>query len=155
LAGTSISSDHGPETKRVRHQRQPDSGIAGGSFDNRAAGFQDAPRHRIPDNIEGGPVLDRLAGIEEFGLAENVAACELGCALKADQRRVANRRDDIRKDHGANLKGPPARFNPWQAPRWDRERRGRPEFAAKATVKLPEIAPIGDDGPREPVTRAA
>ena len=50
-----------------------------------------------------GPVLHRLAGIHELGLAQNGAAGLLGDALELDQRRVADGFDDAVADlHGEN-----------------------------------------------------
>src|SRR6185312_4378572 len=49
----------------------------------------------ILDDEKGGAVFDRLAGIEEFGLAENLATGLFGSAIEADQRRIADRADDI------------------------------------------------------------
>ena len=70
-------------------------------------GRKRAARDGVLDDEQGGAVLDRLAGIEEFRLAENFAAGLFGGALEPDQRRVADRRDDVFLDagHGPNLKG--------------------------------------------------
>ena len=86
--------DHGAKAERVADQRQADAGVAGGAFDDHAARPQRALRHRVLDDEERGAVLDRLAGIHEFGLAEDGAAGRLGGALERDQRRVADGFDD-------------------------------------------------------------
>ena len=58
----------------VGDQRQPDAGIAGGAFDDHPAWPQFATRFGGFDNRARRAVLDRTAGIEEFGLAQNAAA---------------------------------------------------------------------------------
>ena len=57
-------------------------------------GLQLALLHRVLDDEQRGAILDRLAGIHEFGLAENGAAGRRRDALELDQRRVADRLDD-------------------------------------------------------------
>src|SRR3546814_8291003 len=42
-----------------------------------------------------GPVLYRLTGVHEFGLDENVATGRIRHAAEPDQRRVAERIDDV------------------------------------------------------------
>ena len=66
--------DDGLEAQRIGHHRQADAGIAGRAFDDGAAGPERAARDGVPDDEQGGAVLDRLAGIEEFRLAQNFAA---------------------------------------------------------------------------------
>src|SRR3546814_19912148 len=57
----------------VADQRQPDAGIARRPLDDDAAGPQTALLLGVAHDRECGPVLYRTAGIEELGLAENLA----------------------------------------------------------------------------------
>ena len=70
--------------------RDADAGIAGCALDDGAAGAQLAFRNRVPDDEQGGPILDRLARIHEFGLAENGAPRLFRGALQLDQGRVTD-----------------------------------------------------------------
>ena len=102
--------DHGFEAKRIGDKSKPDAGIAGGAFHHGAAGTKHPLRHGVLDDGKRGAVLHRLAGIEEFGLAENFATGLLGSALETDQRCIADRSQDIRKNHDGNLGAPGGRF---------------------------------------------
>ncbi len=87
---------------RVGHDRKANAGIAGRSLHDRAAGLELAPRHRVLDDEQRRPVLDRLPRIHELGLAENGAAGDLRCFPQLDQRRVADGGDDVGLDvHGS------------------------------------------------------
>ena len=86
--------DHAAKAHGVADQRQPDAGIAGGAFDDDAARPQLALLHRVLDDEQSGAVLDRLARIHEFGLAQNGTAGRRRHALELDQRRVADRLDN-------------------------------------------------------------
>jgi hypothetical protein len=72
------------------HQRQADPGVARRPLDDGAAGAQRPPRHRIADDEKRGAVLDRLAGVQKLGLAQNLAARRLRGAAQPDQRGVAD-----------------------------------------------------------------
>src|SRR5690606_26176446 len=87
--------DYRFETERIGYQRQPDAGIARRAFDDGAAGLQPAGLDRVVDDEERRSVLDRLARIEEFGLAPDFASGERGDAVEADQRRVADGGDEV------------------------------------------------------------
>ena len=71
--------------------------------DDRAAvsehdeGRQDplSARHRIAGDVECGAILHRLARIDKFSLAENVAAGCLACTPKLNQWRIADGIDDV------------------------------------------------------------
>ena len=54
------------------------TGIAGGAFDDSAAGFQKPALFGIADYVEGCAVFDAAAGILEFGFAEDCGAGLLG-----------------------------------------------------------------------------
>ena len=89
--------------------RQADAGVAGGALDDGAAGPQRARSCSASrDDVQRGAVLDRLAGIHELGLAQDVAAGQLGGASQPDQRRVADGVEDVLLDlhcrHGAPIK---------------------------------------------------
>ena len=83
--------DHGFETERGTHQRQPDAGIPGRALDTRTAGLEIPPRHRIADDVERRTILDRLTGIEKFAFSKDLAAGFLAGATQPDKGRVAHR----------------------------------------------------------------
>src|SRR4029078_519232 len=86
------------EAHGIANDGEADAGVAGGSFDNGAAWPQLTLGNRVLDDEQGGAVLDRLAGIHEYVVAENGASGKLGGLLQLDQGRVADRGDDIRFD---------------------------------------------------------
>ena len=83
--------NHRFEPHRGPDQRQADAGIACRAFNNRAAGQQITTRDGVLDNIQRRAVLDRLAGVHEFGFAQNFTARGLAGRVQADQRGVADR----------------------------------------------------------------
>ena len=88
------NDDDGAIAARIGDKREPDAGIAGGRLDHEAAGLEFAALLGFEDHLPAGAVLHRLARIHEFGFAEDGAAGQRGCALKLDQRRVADGFDD-------------------------------------------------------------
>ena len=88
------NDDHATQAKRVAHQGKADAGISGGAFDHDPAALEPAIVQRIHDDEQRRPILHRLAGIHEFGLAQNRAAGRFRCALELDQRSVADGLDD-------------------------------------------------------------
>ncbi len=80
---------------RARNDRKPNAGIARGRFHHQTTRLELAALLGLEDHPLARAVLDRLAGIHEFGLAENGAAGQLGCALELDEGRVADRFDDV------------------------------------------------------------
>jgi hypothetical protein len=70
--------------------RQTDAGVAGCSFDNGAAGSQQAYLFSILDDVEGCAVLDATAGILEFGFSQDIAAGFPGEVVETDEGRVSN-----------------------------------------------------------------
>ena len=70
--------------------RQTDAGVARGALDDGATGPQRAALLVLADHPQRGAILDGSAGIEEFGLAENVAAGPLRQGRQPDQRGVAD-----------------------------------------------------------------
>ena len=65
--------------------REPNSRIAGGSFDDRAARSQDAAELGGLDYVQGGAVFNGAAWVLEFGFAEDGAAGFVGEAIQADE----------------------------------------------------------------------
>src|SRR5438045_11383 len=59
---------------RVADDREADAGVAGGAFDDQAAGLEEPALLRVEDDVQPGAVLHRAAGIQELGLAEDLAA---------------------------------------------------------------------------------
>ena len=88
------NDDDGAISERLGNQRQADAGIAGRALDDHAPRAQLALADRILDDEQGGAILDRLARIHEFGLAENRATGHLGGALETDERRMADGLND-------------------------------------------------------------
>src|SRR5262249_19152433 len=58
------------------------------------AGLDLSALFRLEDDLARGTVLHRLAGIHEFGLAQDGASRRGGGALEHDQRRIADGVDD-------------------------------------------------------------
>ncbi len=94
--------------QRACNHRDADSGIACGALDNGAAWAKRAAPNRVVDDRERCAVLDRTAGIHELGLAEYCATCGLRGGAKLDERRAADRPDDIMAElHRAPRKSRP------------------------------------------------
>src|SRR5262249_2359801 len=71
-----------------------DGGVPGGGLDHEPAGLDLSALLRLQDDLPRGTVLHRLAGVHEFGLAQDGASRRGGGALKHDQRRIADGVDD-------------------------------------------------------------
>ena len=99
-------------TARAGDDGETDTGIARGRFHHEPAGLEVAALLGLQDHPLARAVLDRLAGIHEFGLAENGAAGQLGCALELDEGRVADRFDNVFVE-GHVLKLPVCLPNRW------------------------------------------
>src|SRR5262249_29397537 len=82
--------DYAAEAERIADQRKADAGVAGGALDDDAAGPQTAAFYRVLGDEQCRPILDRLAGIHEFGLAENGAARLLRGVFELDEGGVAD-----------------------------------------------------------------
>src|SRR5208282_6213223 len=98
--------DHGAVAARVADECQADAGVPGGAFDDDAARAQLAALLGVLDDVERCPVLDRTAGVEEFGLAEDRATGLFGGAPQLDQRRVSDGADKAVTDRHALLHTP-------------------------------------------------
>src|SRR5690606_33583530 len=81
--------------------------IAGGALDDDAARPQRAAPLGVANDGQRRAVLDRAAGIEELGLAEDLAAGRLGRRAQPDQRRAADGVDEALADVGHGS-GPPS-----------------------------------------------
>ena len=90
--------DHDPEPHRGADKGESDAGVSGGALDDGPAGAQFAARNGGADDVEGGAVLDGLAGVEELGLSEDLAAGLLACPAKPDERGVPDRLRQVRRD---------------------------------------------------------
>ena len=86
------------EAEGAGDEGEADAGVAGRPLDDRAAGPKLALGDGVPDDEQGGAILDRLTRIHELGLAENLAARLLGGTAQADQRGIADGFDDGGKD---------------------------------------------------------
>jgi hypothetical protein len=70
--------DDGAIAAGIADQREADPGIAGSALDDDAARAQQTALLGVLDDVEGGAVFDRTAGIEKLGLAEDRAPGLLG-----------------------------------------------------------------------------
>jgi hypothetical protein len=75
--------------------RESDAGVARCRFHHKAAGPEIAAFLGFENHPFAGAIFHRLARVHEFGLAQNGAAGFLGCALELDERRMADRFDDV------------------------------------------------------------
>jgi len=82
--------DDRSDAEGVPDERQADPRIAGRSFDDRPTRLQHAALHEILDDPAGRPVLDRAAGVHEFGFAQNFAAGQFRQPPQAQQGRAAD-----------------------------------------------------------------
>src|SRR6267143_790737 len=82
-------------TAHGRNKRQPHAGIAGSSFDNRAAWFQQALLLGFVNHGDADAVLHGAAGIGKFRFDVNLRLQALIDAVQADQRRVADRFQNV------------------------------------------------------------
>ena len=94
--------DHSLEPHRGTHQRKANARVARSAFHNRATGLQLTLRDGIFDDVERGTVLDRLAGVHELRLAQNLTPRRLARPLEFDEWCFANSVGQIRCNvHGA------------------------------------------------------
>ena len=66
--------DHRAVAERVAHEREANSRVARGAFDDGAAGLEVALFFGVEHDRERGAVFHRPAGIHEFGFGEDLAA---------------------------------------------------------------------------------
>ena len=85
------------------HQGQAQAGVAGGGFDDGAAGLQLAAGFGGLDHGQGDAVLDRAAGVLVFQLDEQLARASVEVGQRQD-RRVA---DHVEQGIGGHRLGPP------------------------------------------------
>ena len=82
--------DHAAVTARIAEVREADAGVARRALDQRAAGLEQPLALEVFEDAAGGAVLDRAAGVQELGLAEDLAAGLVAEPAQTDQRRVAD-----------------------------------------------------------------
>src|SRR5690606_32967653 len=74
--------------ERLGDHSQADAGVARGALDDPPAGLQEPLPLGVADDVERGPVLDRLAGVHELGLAEDFASGRFAGVAQTDERSV-------------------------------------------------------------------
>src|SRR5690606_12772584 len=74
---------------------EPDAGVAAGPFDDDAAGAEPTLALGGLDDRRADAVLDRAAGVVELRLDVDRRADAVGHAVQADQRRPADRLEDV------------------------------------------------------------
>jgi len=79
----------------IGDEREADTGIARGAFDDQSAGPQIPARDRVVNDGEPGTVLHRSARVHELRLAQDRAAGQLRRMAQCDERGSPNRFDDI------------------------------------------------------------
>ena len=84
------NDDVAPVPFGVTDDGQTNSSVAGGAFDDGAAGFQPTICLGVGDDAECGAVFHRTTGIHEFRFAKNFAAGEFAQPAQTNQRRVAD-----------------------------------------------------------------
>jgi hypothetical protein len=95
-----------PVALHRRRQRQPHAGVAGGGLDDRAAGLQLPGALGRLDHRQPHPVLHAAAGIQEFRLHVDRRIDARRDPVEPDQRRAADRMQDVRNlGHGAPVPG--------------------------------------------------
>ena len=87
--------DDGPVPERAGDHRDPDPGVARGALDDDAAGPERASRDGVADDSQRRAVLDRSARVHEFRLAPDRAPGRVGRRPQPDERRAADRANDI------------------------------------------------------------
>src|SRR5712691_1371836 len=85
--------DDGAVAARIADKREADPGIAGCALDDDPARPKEPALLGILDDVERGAVLDRAAGVQELGLAEDRAPGLFRGAAQLDQGSVADRAD--------------------------------------------------------------
>ena len=78
--------DHAAIAAGIAEVREADAGVAGRALDQRAAGLEQPPALEVLEDAAGGAVLHRAAGVQELGLAEDLAA---GLVAEACARRMS------------------------------------------------------------------
>jgi cysteine synthase A len=95
--------DHRAIAAAGAEQGQPDPGIAGGALDDAAAGADQPAPLGIQQQAQRGAVLDRAAGVEELGFAQDLAAGQRGGVAQAQQWRVADGGGEVGDAHGGRF----------------------------------------------------
>ena len=87
--GSGNDDDDGMAQRRP-DQSQADACVAGGAFHDRSAGLQRAGSAGRLDDRQSRPILDRAAGVQKLGLAQDLAAGFFGGPLQPDQGGIAD-----------------------------------------------------------------
>ena len=74
----------------IGHQRNPDTGVTGRTFNDCSAGLQVSARFCVADHVERCPILNRRTGVREFAFAVDLATSCLASSFEQDKRRVAD-----------------------------------------------------------------
>ena len=85
------NDDYRAKAQRISDDCKSDARVAGRAFDDHSARLQGTAADGIANDEERSAVLDRLAGIHEFGLTENFATGDIAGTIETDQRRVPDR----------------------------------------------------------------
>ena len=89
------NDDQGPVTTGISHQCQSNSCISSGPFDNQPSWFENSLLLRVQNDCLCSTVLDRTPGVHEFCLPQNRTTCLLRSPPETDQRRIADRLNQV------------------------------------------------------------
>ena len=96
------------------HQRQPDAGVAGGRFDDGAAGLELAAGLGGVDHLDRDAVLGAAAGVEVLDLGRNRAGAFGDNGVQLHQRGIADELTDVPGDaHDVHRLRPADRATRW------------------------------------------
>ena len=80
-------------------KREPHAGVAGRSFNDRAAGLEEAAFFRVVDHSDADAIFHRAAGIGVIGFDEDLRRKALVDAIEPYQRRASNGFEDVVTEH--------------------------------------------------------
>ena len=89
------ADEHAAVALALGHDRQPDTGVAGGGLDDRPAGLQLARRLRGLHHAQGDAVLDAAAGVEVLDLGQHRGREPGGDRPEPHQRGVPDQVGDV------------------------------------------------------------
>ena len=95
LADLVRADEHAAVALALGDDRQPDTGVAGGGLDDRAAGLQLARRLRGLHHAQGDAVLDAAAGVEVLDLGQHRGRDPGGDRPEPHQRGVPDQVGDV------------------------------------------------------------
>src|SRR4029077_19851238 len=97
------SREHAFVTPYRRDQRQSHAGVAGGAFDDGAAGLQQAFFFGVIDHGDANAVFHGAAGIQHLGFNPDLRFQALRHAVEPNQRRVAHSFNNVVATHPSVL----------------------------------------------------